>query len=180
MSHKNKLFFHEDLYKQIELIPRKNYFATQKAIAELPHGQGSADGFLTCVIRPEHPAKLSDENIIIDMVNKMLKPLALSFYDQIVSGYSTKSYDVPNTVAWGFERYGIFVEYKSGIVTGLWLCQSSMFVANNFGVALKSAILLLSSKLDLVLVDWNQEILIDTSQEKLLGKYSREVLGFRV
>lgn len=178
MPHTDSLFFHEDFYKQIELIPRQNYFATQRTIIELPHGQETTAGFLTCVVRPEHPVKIMDEKIPLDWVNERLKPLALSYHDQIVSGYSTSTYEVPGMIAWGFERFGIFVENKGGIVTSLWLCGSPKFSGDNSGHALKEAIMALSSEFSLVLVDWNQEILVDTAKERPLRNYLIEVLRF--
>ncbi len=178
MPHTDSLFYHEDFYKQIELVPWKNYFATLRAIVELPHGPGSDAGFLNCSVRPEHPAKMSDEKITLDQVNGKLKPLALSYHDHIVSGYSTSTYEVLDTIAWGFERYGIFVESKGGIVAGLWLCQSPKFSTTNSGHALKEAIRELSSDFSLVLVDWNKEILVDTSKEQPLKNYLTEVLRF--
>jgi hypothetical protein len=178
MAHTDSLFFHEDFYKQIELVPRQNYFATQRVIAELPHEQEPDEGFLTCVVRPEHPVRISDEKITLDQVNGKLKPLALSYHDQIVSGYSNSTYEVPDAIAWGFERFGIFVESKGDTVTGLWLCRSTKFSADNSGHALKEAIMTLSSEFSLVLVDWNQEILVDTSKERPLRNYLIEVLRF--
>jgi hypothetical protein len=176
----NVIFFHEDFYKQIELIPRQNYFAANRVIEELPEPNGSGAGFLSCTIRPEHLVKVEDLKIPFNDVKSLLDPLALSFHNKITSGYSTTTYKVENTVAWAFERFGIFIEHEEGIVNSIWLCKSAKFPSDNTGKVLIQALKTLSINFNLILADWNQEVIVDISKEKKLNNYLVDVLAFEL
>ena len=164
----------------IELIPKQNYFVSHRAIDELPDVKGTEAGFLSCNIIPEHPVKVEDQKIPLNDVKSILEPLALSFHDKITSGYSTTTYKVDNTVAWGFERFGIFVEGGQETIRSIWLCSSAKFSTDNSGQTFKKALLALANELGLILVDWNREIIVDIAKERKLNNYLADVLVFDI
>ena len=174
------IFFHEDFYRMIELIPKQNYFATNRAIEELPHVEGTESGFFNCNIIPEHPVKVETLKIPFDDIKNILEPLALSFHNTITSGYSTTTYNVDDTVAWGFERYGLFIEYSNNMTKSIWLCNSAKFSKCNLGQSLFKAIFSLATNINLILVDWNRDITVDISNKKKLKDYLNQVLAFDI
>ena len=176
----DSIFFHEDFYKQIELIPKQNYFVTNRIINDLPDSEGSELGFLSCTIRPKHVINIIDKKIQVNDIKNTLEPLALSFHDKITSGYSTNRYDVVDTIAWGFETYGIFIEHNRNLVKSIWLCHTPAFSSNGSGCMLYNALFNLSIKFDLILVDWNEEIVVDTTNKKQLKRYLNQNLVFDI
>lgn len=175
------IFFHEDFYRQIELIPEENFFATQKYIEELPKKEGSIYGFKGCVQRTEELIKITGRKIALVELNDLLLSESFIYSDQVKSGYgSSNSYVMENTVCWGFERYGIFAEHENNTVVSLWLCNSHLFKKDNSGQVLYSKLLLLGSKYQLILVDWNKELTVRISSPEHCRNYLANEMYFEI
>jgi hypothetical protein len=162
----------------IELIPKQNYLFTNRTLEELNTLREDADSFHNCRIIPEQPIKLEIQNVKMNTINNFLDPISLSFHNSISSGYSTLTYEVENTVAWGFERYGIFIEYSNDHVKSIWICNSAKFVKNNQPYSFFEAISLIARELDLILVDWHRNIVVDITNRKKLKDYLIKILAF--
>ena len=174
------IFIHEDFFKMIELIPKENIFATNKTIQELPEVEKLNNSFTSCTVLPSTIIKLEDQKIPLKKTRTILETKAISFHDKISSGYSTTVNSIDNTLAWGFERYGVFVEYVNNTTKSIWLCNSAKFSSDNSARMLTKAILELAIELELILVDWNRQIVIDITKEMILKNYLTNILRFKV
>lgn len=176
----NSIFLHEDFYRQIELIPKQNYFFVTKTISTIQEVERSDEGFVRCKIRPEHLIKMASLGIRFDDLKRVLEPLSLGYVEEIDSGYGRSSYRLENTVAWAFERYGIFVDRHNDFVESIWICKSSKFLFSNSANLLSRALTLLANDFNLILVDWNREIVVDISKPINLNLYLVTVLRFNL
>jgi len=68
------IFYHEDFYRQIELVPEENYFASTRFIHDLPPKDGSIYGIKSMTTRPEQKIKLVDRMISFEELSKILLP----------------------------------------------------------------------------------------------------------
>ena len=176
------IIFHEDFYRQIELVPVENYFERNSFIENLPDNAASEYGFEYCRARKEQPIKISERKIYLEPIKELFTPLASDYFTHVEAAYgSTVTYKKENTVVWGFDRYGVFAETdKDGIVESIYLCQNNKFFIDNNGDTLSKALFLLGQQYDLVLIDWNQEIIIRFYSKPEIEKYLVKILNFDV
>ncbi|MDV3309941.1 MAG: hypothetical protein LOY03_14120 [Cyclobacteriaceae bacterium] len=175
------IFFHQDFYRQIELIPEENSCATQRYIEELPSRDGSIYGLKRSVKRAEQRIKIAERRIPLAELNDVLLTEACMYSNQIKSGYgSWTSHALENTVCWGFERYGIFAEHEDDTVVSLWLCNSHLFRKDNTGQVLYSKLLLLGCRYELILVDWDRELTVRIDLPDACRKYLAHELHFEI
>jgi hypothetical protein len=121
------IFYHEDSYRQIDLIPEENYFSSGKVIEGLSQDDQAAFGFSKMIVRPTEPTRLLDRKILFKELKTHLDPLSLAFSDKVSTGYGQYSSIAENIVVWGFEQYGIFVKVQSSLVEAMWLADSFTF-----------------------------------------------------
>jgi hypothetical protein len=175
---KSPIFYHEDFYRQIELVPEENYFATGRFINSLPLEQDSMYGSYNITIRPEQKIKLLDRNISIEEIRNLLNPISLLYSENIQTGYGQSSAKAKNIIAWGFEQFGIFVTHRGSFVEAIWLCDSSAFPQIKTGHYLSQAIFSISKSYSLILIDWNKEKIFRFRSEDDVKKYLFQNLSF--
>lgn len=154
---KTPIFYHEDLYRQIEFVPEENYFAAGRFIDSLPPKEDSIYGTYNITVRVEQKVKLLDRNISIEEIRKILDPISILYSENIHTGYGQSSSKAKNVVAWGFEQFGIFVTHRAFLVEAIWLCDSSVFPQIRTSDHLSQAIFSIAKSYSLILIDWNKE-----------------------
>lgn len=83
-----------------------------------------------------------------------------------------------NTVAYGFERLGVIVESNDLFVTNLWLGLSSSFQFSKSCTQLLNALFTLGTVYQLLLVDWDEEIVVRLQNKIAIQSYLSSVYGF--
>lgn len=174
----DNIFFHEDYYRQIELVPEENYFKVL-SLNETHMKEESFYGFNEIAIREDHLIKTSDLKIPLNEIKVLLNPLALSFFNSVSTGYSNNTRIKKDTIAFGFERIGVFVEFNSNIITNMWICQSQSFEQSQYSPRLLKALSILGTTYKLVLIDWDEEIVVRLANLNGAQKYLRDVFGFK-
>jgi hypothetical protein len=172
------VYYHEDSYRQIELIPEKNYFKTLNDIDNLPLVPNDQYGYAISIQRDEHLIKTESLKIPLLEINDLLSPLSLNFFQEVKTGYSNQYKIKRNTIAFGFERVGIFIESDEGIVVNIWLCLSPEFKQSKTSDNLLNALHLIGDKYGLVLIDWDEESVIRLSFIQSVKNHLQEVFGF--
>ena len=175
---KESVFFHEDFYKMKELLPEENYFATNKYISDLPNENSNEYGYTNINIISKQPIQLKENKISFKDVEDLLNPISLSFFNKVESGFGNTTYVKSNTVVWGFERFGIFVEFQNNSIQNIWLCESHLFSTSNNGYQLQKALNLIGKNYKLILADWDKGIVIRISSLSSLKKYLTNELMF--
>jgi hypothetical protein len=177
------IFYHEDFYKQIELVPEGNYFKTIRDISDVNDLHGYANdkehGFYKILERGTINVKTESSNIDFEIVKKELIPFAFIFFTKVKTGYGRSLTVKENTFAFGFERVAIFFETTTkGTIKTIWLAQSSDLPKANNPINLLKALLILGSHFKLILIDWNEEVVIRINSEERIQQYLQEAFAF--
>ena len=176
----DSIFYHEDFYRQIELIPQENYFKALKNISANSIDYESEHGFISIVERGEQKIRTEDLNIQFDSVNQELEKFTIKKYDIVKTGYGNTITVKKNTVALGFERIALFFELtQSDMVRNIWLCQSLDLPRVSISNNLLNAMVTLGREYNLILVDWNEEVAIRLSSIKAVKSYLEENFALR-
>lgn len=179
MRMKHSIFFHEDFYRQIELIPQENYFTILSNVNNNSLEYEDGNGFVSISERGEQKIKTEELNILFESVKQKLEKFIIEKYDVVKTGYNNTITIKENTVALGFERIAIFFELTiTGIIKNIWLCQSidlpKISISNN----LLNSMVILGKEYNLILVDWNEEVAIRLSVTNTVMTYLRENFAF--
>lgn len=120
----SSIYFHEDDYCQIELVPRENEGFLIAQGAEI---QRSAEknfdgyGYKGIHVRSEEPVSLSTKGIALEQMADILRDCGFHRIDQVFTGYSSHSELVKNAVAFKHDPYEIYMDHKDGILDHVWL-----------------------------------------------------------
>lgn len=153
-----EVFFHEDDYCQIEILPLSNLdFCLHQAglIDDFSEEHKSGEGFDDIYIREEHPSDLLDFNITTEEIRKSLSKI-LPEYDKVYTGYSLNHRELcPNLLAFGREKEeAIFVQVNDeNIVKTIWCGE------------LMEEILHLPKSDELIVADWTSGIIFPLSEK---------------
>ena len=179
-------YFHEDSYKMIELVSNKNYFSLTKELDNFRNINTSEDyfvnGFKSIYKVPKTTVKLDTQKIVLSEIEEILDSLSKNKTSNIRKGYSNSYSLIENSKGWGFEYSVIIVEYSKQYVENLWILETGegVIIENDRGERLKKALNSLGRKFNLVLVDWNKEMLVNISKENYLIHYLREKLNYNL
>lgn len=176
----DSIFYHEDFYKQIELVPEENYF---KVILDINNNQqnynSSEHDFNAIKERGSQVIKTENLNIHIDSIKKALLPFTFNFFTNVTTGYGNSITKKQNTIALGFERIAIFFEFNHlGMVTNIWVTQSTVLPKISNPKNLQNALIVLGNHFKLILIDWNEETLIRLSSTVAVQHYLKETFAF--
>lgn len=174
----NTVFFHEDSYKQIELIPEQNYFKALNDIDKLPSNSDAQYGYAVSVQRDKHLIQTESLKISLQEIISLLSPISLSFFQEVKTGYGNQYKIKEDTIAFGFERLGVFIEFNAEIVTNIWLGLSIEFKNSKTPNNLLDALHYMGDKYNLVLVDWDEESVVRLSFIQSIKNYLIETFEF--
>ena len=117
-------YFHEDDYRQIEVLPLDNFGYCQQEIGEIE--KSSAEnfdgyGFKDIYVREENPSHLGAMNIRVSEIEEALEKI-LPKFDVVYTGYSSYKEKCKGLNAFGRDQgERIFFEHNEGIVTSIWV-----------------------------------------------------------
>lgn len=171
------LFFHEDFFCQIELVPKENCFHIKRTFESFPEAIDK-NGFNSCIVRPEHPISVAEKQIPFKAIKAVLDSTTNGFYANVYSGYGNNKFRIKDAFAWDHNHYGIFVQHNNQVVERIWLWYEHQFVQNNNGEPLCKALNTLGNRFSLILADWNRELAIDLSSTNKISAYLTDVLLF--
>jgi hypothetical protein len=172
------VYYHEDFFRQIELVPLENYFSLGASINSLNSIEKTEYGFYKIQSRKEPFFSLVERRISKEDLKIILNPLSEFYSEEVLTGYSDKSSIDENTVAWVFERFALFAKHSDGFVNAIWLSNSSLFLTNNSCELLLKALTDLTECFGLVLVDWNKLIVCRTNSNQGIKDYLINTLNF--
>ncbi len=170
-SLKETIFFHEDDYRQKEIIPSENLNVVtnqieliKKASKENFDGYGYKD----LIIRKENSILLRDKNIKTRELDSILEKLNIQKHTVVTTGYG-QSYRVKseNTIGYGIGYSAIYYNFDNEYVTNIWFTHFGEFekpilvdVLNEIG-----------RRWNLSLVDWSREESVDLVNKDKVETY---------
>ena len=154
---KSEIYFHEDDYCQIEILPVENLdFCLEQAglIDESAEAHYDGFGYTEAFVRKENPISLHDKKISAIFFNETLSGILPVKYDEVFTGYASYRVKCEHTSAFGYDDKTVVVFYDEddGFIINIWLDlgisqESDIALVQNFFIAL--------SKLgDFIIADW--------------------------
>ncbi|WP_299229723.1 hypothetical protein [uncultured Psychroserpens sp.] len=164
---KGTIFYHEDDFCQIEIIPKENLSDLLKQadnIADFTAEKGYSDIY----VREENKVSLKSREIERTELEKLLTELGTEKHTEVITGYGS-DYRVKseNTIGYGKEYSAVYFDFENDKVKNIW-------ITNLFGLNHEKVVDVLSKigeKWNLVLMDWNSSELIDLSNKEMINKY---------
>jgi hypothetical protein len=174
------VFFHEDNFCQIELLPIQNILIKRNEVdlaQEHSHKNYTSDGFIKISNRSQVKYSLTELRINCDNLKIILKDEAIFYFDKVYTGYSTQRTFKENIHGFGFENYILYYEFENNMATKFWIDYNLLSdTLNCYPEKLQNALFKLGSLYDLILVDWNELITVILRNKLALLKYVKETL----
>lgn len=166
------IYFHEDLYCQVELLPRSawDFCARQLGVIEdfaKAHRVGT--GYTDIYLRPDAPTTLFDLKLRADDLDRLLVA-RLPRHRSVTTGYSTHVETALGTVGYGQQSCCLLVEAdQEGIVKAAFLKLQHLHPGEL--EAMHGALSELARTGDLLLVDWEGGVLLALTDSAALHGY---------
>lgn len=160
-----EIYFHEDDYQQLEILPVDNLGFCLQQIDEVE--KSSAEnfdgyGFKDVYMRQENPSKLVSLEMRVVELESVLREI-LPKYDSVYTGYSSYRAKCDGVIAFGHDNGAtIFFEQNEGVVTSIW-------VSDPF-----SELTLLPNMNNLLFVDWAWGFACPLREKEMFVKYIKE------
>lgn len=171
------IYFHEDDFCQIEILPIENLgFCLKQAgcIEEFAKTHKSGIGYTDMYVRDETPLSLADKKIVPSQLKNALQGITKEF-DEVYSGYSSYREKCEFTHAFGNDKnIVLFFDVKNGIVKNIWLTldtdkEDDILTAKNIFSAL-------SRIGSFIIADWGWSYIEDIGNHLEIEKYLRQRL----
>ena len=173
-SLKREIYFHEDDYCQIQILPLSLWdycLSEMNKINEFSNAHKAEIGWTDIYIREETPQNLTDLAITVEEFKQSVE-LTLKRYEKVTTGYSSHVEECENCLAWGIEdrNFTIFADTNSkNLINAVWLeigtlnRENSPVVTETFKNLPKSN--------ELMIADWNWSNVAAIGNEKSLTDY---------
>lgn len=158
------IYFHEDDYCQIEILPVQNYAFCKEEIDKIngfsaEHQVADGIGWTDVYIRNESPMTLEELKIPIEKLSASLQSV-VSKFDSVYTGYSSYREACKSTLAYGdTDDVVVFYDFDKELnfVKNIWL---TLDICNQAQIDSAKLILkALSGVYKFILVDWGWEFL---------------------
>ncbi|MCR8559230.1 hypothetical protein KXD93_16350 [Mucilaginibacter sp. BJC16-A38] len=180
MNNIDSIFFHEDDYCQIELLPLVNLLANLNEVDNpiyLAQENHTSFGFSGLYNKDATVISLSVLNIFLDDFEKILRKNALFCFKKVYTGYSSERILKDNIGAFGFENYVIYYKHENGIILTIWLGFSPLLdTLKVYPQKLINSLNELGLAYNLILTDWIENITVNLKSTHIISNYFKEVL----
>lgn len=164
---KGTIFYHEDDFCQIEIVPKEN-LSDLLGQAENIADFSTENGYSDIYVREENKVSLKSREIDKKELEKLLAELGTEKHTEVITGYGS-DYRVKseNTIGFGKEYSAVYFDFENDKVNNIW--TTNLFGLNNDKVV--DVLSTIGEKWNLVLMDWNRSELVDLSKKEMIKKY---------
>lgn len=167
----NALFFYEDDFCQVELVPRQNLpFLTNEIqiVNQFAAEHSSEHGYTSTYLRNDPPVELETKQIHAALFEETVKISGLERAVAVVTGYgSNYREECKDTVGYSKGYAAIYYSHNNGMVKNVWITNYFIINKDRF----TEFLLQCGLKWDLLLVDWNTSVVIDICNREEIEKY---------
>ena len=165
------LFYHEDDFCQIQLLPAENLswlLEEAENVADFAEVHFVGGGYSDLLTRTGAKVALRERKIPVAELDLILNKLQTTRHTEITTGYGER-YRIasPHTIGYGHDYSAIYFDFKNDLVENIWM--TNIFALDS--EHLKSVLLELGKKWNLFLMDWNALKLIDLRNEQQVIQY---------
>jgi hypothetical protein len=166
----DSLWFHEEDYCQIELLPKAAENFARRQAGEIDTFSAAHDdggqGWTDIYVRREPPASLGALRIALIDVENLIPP-EFHRFDKVTTGYSTHVEPAAQTVAWQAGGGTVFVGHDDGgIVDAVWF--------SDVNLGMEELLLRLGARWPVVLAHWPWSRVVDLSDRGAVRAFLAE------
>ncbi|MDE6425689.1 MAG: hypothetical protein K2K89_06095 [Ruminococcus sp.] len=170
---KRSVYFHEDDYRQIEILPLSAEKFCLKQIGEifgLTEKHNEEYGFSDMYIRNENPHSIREVGISHEKISEVLD--FLPEFDEVTSEYLCWIEDSKPVFSMGIDNdTAVFWEKdENDIISAMWL---GMYIVPENCHTWQKILTVLGNTAPLMLADWNAGICIDLTNAREIENYIR-------
>lgn len=174
---KNAVFFHEDIYCQVEFVPRENIFYLKKEnenISIFGEGHFEGSGYTDMYIREANPVDISVRNISVERFEGFLQGIGLIRAGAVYYLHTTRTIKSEGTIGYNLGRATVFIAHKEETVTAFWIDNFRFHQDDAVKADLKEVLSAIGHEYNLVLNDWDLHKIIDLQDGLQIDKYLNE------
>lgn len=165
------LFFHEDDFCQVELVPAENLPFLKNEIqnvSDFAAEHSTEHGYTSTYLRNDPSVELVDKQIPAFQFEETVKISGLEKAGAVSTGYGA-SYreECKNIVGYGKGYSSIYYSHYNGIVKNIWITNHFTLDKERF----TDFLIQCGQKWHLLLVDWNEPVVVDICNRVEIEKY---------
>lgn len=173
----NRLYFHEDLYGQVELLPRDNFSELEdenRRIRDFAENHSDGFGFTDIYVRESQRTKTSDRQIPIADFEKVLLECGFQKYSNVYSINGSQEGLCRNTLGFKLDSSVVYCDFEQGLIKNIWLDNFRFSYSSDRKEQLINGLFLMGEKWDLILNDWDLAETFDLKSKTEIERYIRE------
>lgn len=173
----DEVYFHEDYYCQIELLPTENsneLKTENKTIDEFAKEHFDGNGFTDIYVRDEQKVKTSERNIQLDEFDHFVISLGFQKMRNVYSGYSSYRETCQNTNAYSIDGAYIFCDYENRVLKNIWLHGFRFNKDSSFIKEMTEGLFQIGKRWKLTLNDWDLKENINLKDKSEIELYITE------
>jgi hypothetical protein len=121
---KDRLYFHEDFYCQVELLPRENFSELEKEnekIEDFAQRHSDGFGFTDIYVRNGHKIRTSDRKIKLGDFEKVMLESGFQKHPNVYSGYSSYEERCKNTLGFELDSSVVYCDFENDLIKNIWI-----------------------------------------------------------
>jgi hypothetical protein len=169
-SDSKSIFYHEDDYRQVEIVPAENFnelIKQAKNVQDFAKKHSVGESYTDMMVREDTGYELKRRGIRPTELEAILAQLTLKKFTDVSTGIRPGEMKSENTFGYGENNNGLFFDVKSDTVLNIWIAGS--IPADNEKVV--KVLNEIGQKWNLLLMDWNSLELIDLKYKEQIEKY---------
>lgn len=173
----SRLYFHEDFYCQVELLPRENFSELEKEnekIEDFAEKHSDGFGFTDIYVRDGQKIKTSDRKIQIADFEKVLLECGFQKYSNVYSGYSSHEELCKNTLGFELDSSVVYCDFEKGLIKNIWIDKFRFSNSSDRKELLINGLFRIGEKWNLILNDWDLTETFDLKNKTEIERYISE------
>jgi hypothetical protein len=173
------VYFHEDDYCQIEILPLENLKFCLKqtgSIDEFAEAHKDGGGYTDIFVRDDVPVRLYDKKIPSERFERTISEI-FPKYDEVYTGYGSFRERCRSASAFGRnENVVVFYQEENGSVRNIWL---TLHIETENDIRSAGELFTALSTLgNVIIVDWNWKFIEKMNEDERIEQYLQDRLDF--
>ena len=173
-----EIYFHEDLYCQVEIIPRENSVnldLENDKINEFSEEHFDGVGYTDVYARDGHGIKTCERGIQVDELDELITNIGFEKKNEIYTGYGAYKVKCKKTIGYHLDGAIIYCDFdENQLIQNIWIDGFRFNGKSTFKPQMIQALNELGKRWNLILNDWDLCEKIDLEVENEISSYIDE------
>lgn len=173
----DRLYFHEDLYCQVELLPRENFSELEKEnekIEDFAQNHSDGFGFSDIYVRNGQKIKTSERKIQISDFEKLMVEIGFKKFSNVYTGYSSYEEPCKNTLGFKLDSSVVYCDFENDLIKNIWIDNFRFSNSSDKKEQLINGLFAIGEKWNLILNDWDLTETFDLMNKIEIDRYISE------